>query len=94
MVQGNIRDNGEQRVSDVGGIEPTTNADFENTDFDRRAGEILKGHRGECLEEAGMLIEFASTHQIPRYVFDARVYLSKLWIADAFTIDRNPFIHS
>ncbi len=62
VVERDIRDDGEDRLDDVGGVQPSAKADFEHGDIDGRdfpAGiflqsrEVQEGHSGDGLKEAG-----------------------------------------
>ena len=51
MIEADAGDDGNQRAADVGGVEPTAQAHFQDGDVDVRAGEVEQGGCGEDLEE-------------------------------------------
>ena len=60
MVEGDVGDDGEEGVDDVGGVESASEAYFEDGDVDRAlassdpfSSEVEEGEGGEDLEEAG-----------------------------------------
>ena len=63
VVERDVGDDGEQRLDDVGGVQASAQADFEDGDVDLRARRNEEGHRGEGLEEAGRCGQLAPDDQ-------------------------------
>ena len=73
VVEGDVGEDGEQRIDDVGGVETASEAHFEDGDLDVALGEVEEGQRGEGLEEAGVMRQLAGRDEVLRGLVDAEV---------------------
>jgi hypothetical protein len=54
MIERDVGNDANPRFDDIGGVEASAHADFEDGNVDLLAGEIFEGYRRQHLEKAGM----------------------------------------
>src|ERR1017187_6796949 len=77
VVERDVGQDGEQRIDDVGGVEPAAHTHFQDGDLHVALGEVEESQRGQRLEEAGMVRQPASRDQLPARLVDAKVEARK-----------------
>ncbi len=56
MIQGDIGNNRQQRLHDVGGIQPASHAGFQDDGIGLFLGKVEQGHGSDKLKKGGQLI--------------------------------------
>ena len=82
VVEGDVGEDGEERLDDVGGVEAAAEADFEDGDVDLLLGEVEEGEGGEDLEEAGGVGEVAGGDEAVGGVVDVEVEAGEVVVGD------------
>src|SRR5260221_4829359 len=92
MVEIDTGDDGDDRRKNVGGVEPATEADFEDGEFHPLAGKILESHGGDALEVSGMGAQFAGGEEFFNQQVDAREGFGEGFVADLPAIDADALV--
>ncbi len=98
MVEGDVGDDGEERVDDVGGVETTAETNFEDgylyRFFSRFAisCEVLEGQGGEDFEEAGWMGEIAGFDEEAGGLVDLEVEAGEVFVGDLGAVDLDAFV--
>ena len=92
VVEGDVGDDGEERIDDVGGVEAAAHADFEDSDLDFGLGKVEKGHGGQDFEEAGELRSLPSATSCLRGIVDAEVDGGEGIVGDFGAIDADALV--
>jgi len=93
VVEINARDDGNERMKNIGGVEAAAEADFEDAEFDALAGEEFEGHGGDRLEVGGMRAEFAGSEELFDQGVNARERFGEGVIADFFAADAETLVN-
>jgi hypothetical protein len=94
VIERNVGDHREQRLHDVGRIQPPAHAHFQHRQVDPRIGKRLKSHRGERLKKTRMRRQLPLGHQSPRAIVHAKIMPCKTLIADRLSVDPYALVHA
>ena len=92
MIERDVGNHRDQRLDDVGRVQPAAHADFEHRNLDADAGEVFECHHGQHLEEAGMPRQLAGAQKLLRRALDAIVNRAELDIGDGFAVHPNALV--
>ena len=92
MVERDIGNHRDHRLDHIGRVQASAHADFEHRDLNPHAGEILEGHRGQHLEEAGMPRQLARVQQFLCSALNPVVHGAEFCVADGFTVYPQPLV--
>ena len=98
VVQRNVGHDGEQRVNDVGGVEPSAHTYFENGHIDLTLGKVEEGHGGQRLKVAGQLCQgqrlafAAGQHQLLRAIHHTEVEPRKIRVGNLGAVHANALV--
>ena len=90
VVERDVGEDGEQRIDDVGGVEPAAHAHFQDGDLHWfpdgsvcfLVREVQESQRGQRLEEARMVRQPAGRDQLPGRLVDAKVEARKVFLGN------------
>ena len=82
MIERDVGDDREQRLDDVGGVEASAQAYFQDGDLYLALREVEEGERGEGFEEAGMMWEAAGCDQGAGGLVDLEVEAGEGFLGD------------
>jgi hypothetical protein len=98
VVERDVGDDGEQRLDDVGRVQPAAETDFQHQDAGVFAIEIQEGDGREPLEEAGQLGKAAVRKQLPAGLVYAGIDLGEVAVWNRFqhavVRELNAFVHA
>src|SRR6266481_1726347 len=92
VVEIDACDDGNNRRKNVSGIEAAAQADFEHSEFDALAGEILKGHGRDALEISGVSAKFGGGEEFLDQELDASEGVGKGFVGDLLAADADSFV--
>jgi hypothetical protein len=98
MIEGDVGEDGEERIDDVGGVETSSEADFEDGDvYGPLMGwawlrEVQKGECGEDLEEAGRVGKGAGFDEVPGGFVYLEVEAGKVFVGDGDAVDLDALV--
>ncbi len=103
MVEGDVGDDREEGVDDVGGVETASQAYFQDGDVDRLcvgssagicfiSSEVEEGYRGENLEEAGGVGEIAGIDETTGGFVDLKVEAGEVFVGYLGAVDLDALV--
>ena len=92
VVEGDIRDDGDEGVNDVSGVETASEAYFEDGDVDVLFCEISKGQGGKDFEEAGVVREGAFADEAFGGGVDLEVEAGEVFVGDLEAVDLDALV--
>ena len=93
MIERDVGDDAEPRLNHVGRVQTPAHSDLEHNHIWPAAGKILKGHRRQRLEKAGMPRQISFPNQPLRSPVDHVMEHREIVVADRFAIEANPLVN-
>ena len=88
MVERYVGDDGEQRLDDIGGIQPAADADFEDGDFRVTLSKVEEGERGHHLKKTGRVRQLATVDQAACRVVHMEIAAREVIVGDGLQVCR------
>ncbi len=92
MVERDVSYDREERLDDIGRVQAAAHPNFQHCNLDAHAGEVLKRHHRQHLEEAGMPGKPSLAQKVLSGLLDAVVYRAKLGIRNLFPVYANTLV--
>src|SRR5882762_1825167 len=92
VVKIDTGDHGDPRGDDVGGIETSAKAGFEDRELHSGLRKMQKGYRGDALEKRGMSAERAVGQQFFDFLVNERKVCRKLGVGNLFAVHANALV--
>jgi len=92
VVERNVRNDGDEWIDDIGGVEAAAHADFENSEINVLLRKVQEGHGGKGLKETGQRLELLVEDELLACVMDAEVEACKVVVGDLRASDADTLI--